>query len=505
MEKKINMGNDCDDSQAPGPAASFDWGEPLQNGVAGEDGMGDSIDSLSFQSLKDVDSAAWLATSGNSTFDSSGGGSTQNESPGDKFIDEKLSPADRFIDDFPPVSKRKKRKHKQQAQNQDPVAPLYAASQGKRKKKPSGMPKRALSAYNCYFQEERARLIQNGQVEEGPNRFEQLGKLIGRKWRSLPEEEKKRFYDLATADQARYHRQMEAWRAKQKDPMQKNKKATTSPLSSPPLSDIDPAGKAEEPSQAVAEREKGSDLEITSFAALESPALDTADIQSQESFARAPYSPFTSPSPSMHGAEMMNSQDMAHRNGNSMSVAETPMDNEAPQGQAGYADAMFSREPPAYPQVQRDMFAAHHAPHPRQHEQTPPMHHPYNAQGEFIGFPSESIGAPPGFMLAGMPRRVQDPPPNAAPVPPGMEIVLPDQNGVQQKYKVQYACYLVTREEAKEYVEKFGDCPLRMGPPPVLNNGTRPMRYVHRGCYCCFELFVGRILTTLLCFSNIQR
>jgi hypothetical protein len=111
------------------------------------------------------------------------------------------------------------------------------------------------------------------------------------------------------------------------------------------------------------------------------------------------------------------------------------------------------------------------------HQQyAPSIQHPYNAQSDFTGFSSESFGGSPGFMFAGVPRRVQDPPPNAVPVSPGMEIVLPDQNGVQQRYKVQYACYLVTRDEAKEYVDKFGDCPLRVGPPPVLHSGARPMR-----------------------------
>jgi hypothetical protein len=74
---------------------------------------------------------------------------------------------------------------------------------------------------------------------------------------------------------------------------------------------------------------------------------------------------------------------------------------------------------------------------------------------------------------------VHQAPPNAIPVAPGMEISMPDQNGVDQKFKVQYACYLVTKDEAKAYMEKFGDCPLRVGPPPAPVDNAQPVRQVN--------------------------
>jgi len=480
------MVNDIDDNREADGAASFDWETPLQNSAAGEDGSGDSFESFNFQSLLNGDTAAlWLST--NSTFDS-----------GDS--DKKLSPADRFID-LPLPSRRKKRKDREAYNDSGDDHPLFAASTGKRKKKPNGMPKRPLSAYNCYFQEERARLMQKGQETNGPIilpsgkiGFEELAKLIGKKWKCLPEAEKQRFRDMASEDNDRYHTQMEAWREKHKDedePKKKAAKEKSPPASPSPDSEIDLAKNGEdvEPSKPEEERdEKTSEPAMSSFGLSEASVPDTTDtksqksfslLQSQESFVHGAYSPFPSPPPSESGSEfnMMTSQELPQRGINSspnVSEVAMPTENETPQVQSSsYADSIYSRmnDRAPFPPGLQGLFP----PRAAQQQHTPPFPQ-YNAQGEFVGFPSESIGGAPGFMLAGLPRRLQDPPPNAVPVAPGMEITMPGENGVQQKYKIQYACYLVTRDEAKEYVEKFGDCPLRVGPPPVLESGARPMR-----------------------------
>ncbi|KAG1468245.1 hypothetical protein G6F56_003947 [Rhizopus delemar] len=69
-----------------------------------------------------------------------------------------------------------------------------------RGKKVVAGPKRGLSAY-MYFSKEQRSVVK----EENPGAtFGKLGKLLGEKWKSLSEEEKKPYTDLAATDKKRY-------------------------------------------------------------------------------------------------------------------------------------------------------------------------------------------------------------------------------------------------------------------------------------------------------------
>lgn len=105
-----------------------------------------------------------------------------------------------------PASKSKKRK-----------------SQSPKKKKARGMPKRPLSAYNIFFQQERARIYErlnlknsspDAQDEDAgkcPPRigFEELGKTVGKRWRALTVAERKVYEKLAAHEIERYRKEME--------------------------------------------------------------------------------------------------------------------------------------------------------------------------------------------------------------------------------------------------------------------------------------------------------
>ena len=104
-----------------------------------------------------------------------------------------------------------------------------------RKKKPKDKPKRPLSAYNYFFREEREKItrfllnkddtygIENGldpvktrelMTEKGKVKFEEVGKLIGKRWKSLGddakgEEEVKRYTSLASVDAERYKKELQ--------------------------------------------------------------------------------------------------------------------------------------------------------------------------------------------------------------------------------------------------------------------------------------------------------
>lgn len=75
-------------------------------------------------------------------------------------------------------------------------------------------PKRPLSAYNLYFREARKRCLAETSSSKSSKKynFEELGKLIGKGWRSLPLKEKQELEARAEADRERYRNEMIAYR-----------------------------------------------------------------------------------------------------------------------------------------------------------------------------------------------------------------------------------------------------------------------------------------------------
>jgi hypothetical protein len=88
-----------------------------------------------------------------------------------------------------------------------------AVTTGRRKKKPKGMPKRPLSAYNLFFQSERAAVQARAEKEDDSKKlgFEGLGKVIGKHWRELSDEDRIKYEKLAEKDSVRYRKEMEIY------------------------------------------------------------------------------------------------------------------------------------------------------------------------------------------------------------------------------------------------------------------------------------------------------
>jgi HMG (high mobility group) box len=121
------------------------------------------------------------------------------------------------------------------------------------KKKPLDMPRRPLSAYNLFFSEERERILKEIEKKEGkddeipgaeapeeekpkallrplipaekkrrPHRkthgkisFQELARMVGERWKNLPDDERKYYQDLAQEDMKRQKAAMEEYYAKQ--------------------------------------------------------------------------------------------------------------------------------------------------------------------------------------------------------------------------------------------------------------------------------------------------
>ena len=99
-----------------------------------------------------------------------------------------------------------------------------------RKKKPPGIPKRPLCAYNYFFQQERMKLQGNSTPKIG---FRELGKIVGRRWKGLSDEDRKQYAKLAREDSTRYRNEMEAYKIKEKRKADEDSSSAPEPESSP--------------------------------------------------------------------------------------------------------------------------------------------------------------------------------------------------------------------------------------------------------------------------------
>lgn len=71
-------------------------------------------------------------------------------------------------------------------------------------------PRRASTAFNFFFAEERRRLL----IEQPGLGFAQVCRMVREKWHALPAEYKEEYHGLAHEDAIRYQMEMEAYRAR---------------------------------------------------------------------------------------------------------------------------------------------------------------------------------------------------------------------------------------------------------------------------------------------------
>lgn len=286
--------------------------------------------------------------------------------------------------------------------NRGGTAPL------RRKKKPRGLPKRPLSSYNLYFQKERSRIVEQEELTlaMGGSRvdkltFEELGKIIGRRWKELGEVERKSFDELAEQDSDRYRREMDAFNEQKRVARKRKTDSLDMGL------------------------RKGNEILFNDKELRPVPGASFPEHLSSPVRARLPGSV---PSPGH----------LAPFNGPVPTLA---------QLQVGSTHWQPIWPPSGLPP--RDF------PFPRVLQPT---------VNESIRAPREQCQLPNAAIQAMTQQHL--------PIPPGMELYLPDPSGQDRKYTVMYNFYSMTRSEAQEYMGSLeasaclhSSAPL-VGPPP---------------------------------------
>lgn len=100
----------------------------------------------------------------------------------------------------------------------------------KKWKKPKDKPNRPLSAYNLFFQAERATMLgddaKTHEQDKGKKRvhrkthgkigFAEMARAIGQKWKDLPDDQKQQYLEQAATEKKRYAIELKAWKEEQK-------------------------------------------------------------------------------------------------------------------------------------------------------------------------------------------------------------------------------------------------------------------------------------------------
>mmetsp|Transcript_20054 Transcript_20054/g.36243 ORF Transcript_20054/g.36243 Transcript_20054/m.36243 type:complete len:500 (+) Transcript_20054:153-1652(+) len=297
----------------------------------------------------------------------------------------------------------------------------------RRKKKPKGMPKRPLSAYNLYFQAERSKILakqeENG---DGPRiGFEGLGKIIGKQWRDLSSADKILYEKLAEKDSERYRKEMEAYNEmRSKRFEEEEKRASDASLLT--VAPITEASSSANGSGSMRDQQ-------TEDLMNRSPVLGGTSSLPPPMFTAMMKNP---PAPVMQGAT--NVSFMTGTSGASAPTSSVPPQFNGMDVSGSSGRVQHSPAPSLRPTVSQGL------PTPPQSSRPFPQHLNMSALSD----------APSLLGTVGNSNSSNNNQSNV-PLPPGMEIILSDSTGVDRKYRVHYTCYSMTREAAHKYVESL--------------------------------------------------
>ena len=362
----------------------------------------------------------------------------------------------------------------------------------RRKKKPPGMPKRPLSAYNLYFRAEREKIlaVQNEVGYTGQRiGFEGLGKIIGKQWRDLSLDDKKEYEDLAEKDSERYRKEMEEYHERKRKMYQEEDDAfeacqavaaesaaavaaavaqpDSSNLLPPPPPRSSPAvvvyhgifgggdegggppGARPPPSPLPSQKKGGVDGMQTPSAQPSSSQISSSTAQRGVSASVAAAAGFTE----VHVPGGGHFPPVDGTSSGPRFVSSTGVDGKTtplahpqlPQQQQHQKQQLFYSSAPTalmqLPPPQQQFHRQHH------HYVLPSVPQAVNGGAQF----HHQSSFPPHQQNPFVPTTKD----GQVSLPPGMEITLSDQNGIERRYKVQYSCYSMTREGADKYIESL--------------------------------------------------
>jgi hypothetical protein len=280
-------------------------------------------------------------------------------------------------------------------------------------KKPAGMPKRGLSAYNLFFQKERPKIFADFNSRIG---FEKLGKIIGSRWRTLSSEDRRKYEQEATKEGIRYRKEMDIFddsrRRRFSDPQVKVSESS-------PRSAIDGCYKDA----------KAIPL-LKAFPPARALLLSGKQLSRQESIASCP--------PSLSSPSRTNISYMP-------SSLPDPYNVRATQSYYAYPHA-YDPSPNAY-----HYYQGGYNPSPRAYTPIRSL-----SNQEIYPTPFQEVAVDrdqtvsPSISSSNSPSLTSE-----MNVPSGTEFVIPDEYGNERHYRMSYSCFRMTQAEAREYMKRL--------------------------------------------------
>jgi len=352
-------------------------------------------------------------------------------------------------------------------ESRTPLAPNDIPVISRRQKKRKGLPKRALSAYHLFFQREREDIMESGADELDGQRpsFGELEKLIAKRWQRLPTEERQKFERLAADDSHRYRTEMEAFNDEKKSRVaggndkanpsskqQHQKQQSQIQRQDEETRQYIPGGPLPPPHKTPSHPYRGS-CSPTNQGRPTIPPMYGVGCDFGSKSASLEYIRDNARGYEHYPPSFGNPPDVMHAQAAPRYPSNMSRDRSG-TGSSNHQQLPASGSPT--PQIWREQ--SYHAAYMNGDVEMPP---PYSRAARPQSRPSPRSSAtevphPPHHLTMGHANRSSEDNNNHFPIPPGMELLLPDRNGRERKYRVEYNCYTMTREAAQEYMRRLG-------------------------------------------------